>query len=213
MLDYQEEFLQLSLQEQVISLGDFTLKSGRRSPYFFNAGLFNTGKAMSKLGQFYAKALVSSGVNFDILFGPAYKGIPLVTATVVALAQKHQRNVYWCFNRKEEKEHAEGGSIVGAKPQGKVVIIDDVITAGTAIRDVMNILQNFGATPSAILIALDRQEKGSGKLSATQQIEKDFNIPVISIIKLEHLLEFTLGNESIKQHAPAIANYRNQYGI
>ncbi|MDP0561426.1 MAG: orotate phosphoribosyltransferase [Candidatus Endonucleobacter sp. (ex Gigantidas childressi)] len=213
MLDYQEAFLQLSLQEQVISLGDFTLKSGRRSPYFFNAGLFNTGEAMSKLGQFYAKALVSSGIDFDILFGPAYKGIPLATATVVALAQQHQRNVYWSFNRKEAKEHGEGGNIVGARPQGNVVIIDDVITAGTAIREAMDTLKSFGATPAAVLIALDRQEKGNGALSATQQIENDFSVPVISIIKLEHLLEFVLNNESIKQYAPAITDYRNQYGI
>ena len=213
MLDYQEAFLEFALQEQVIRFGDFTLKSGRQSPYFFNAGLFNTGEAMSKLGQFYANALISSGIDFDILFGPAYKGIPLATATAVALAEQHGRNTPWCFNRKEAKDHGEGGNMVGAPLQGKAIIIDDVITAGTAVREVMEILKNSEAKPAAVLIALDRQERGKGELSAIQEVERDFGIPVISIVKLEHLLEYALQNDSIKQYAPAISEYRKNYGI
>ncbi|PJE80078.1 Orotate phosphoribosyltransferase [invertebrate metagenome] len=209
----QEAFIRFALQQQVIRFGDFTLKSGRHSPYFFNAGLFNTGHAMNKLGQFYAQALMEAKVPFDLLLGPAYKGIPLATATSIALDTKHQQNSPWCFNRKEAKDHGEGGQFVGAPLKGKTVIIDDVITAGTAIREIISLLENTDAIPAAILIAMDRQEKGRGELSAIQEIERDFNIPVISIIKLEQLLEYVRTNNDFMQYAQAIEQYRNQYGI
>ena len=213
MFDYQKEFLEFALQEQVIRFGEFTLKSGRLSPYFFNAGLFNTGEAMSKLGRFYAQTLVNSGIEFDILFGPAYKGIPLATATAVALSEQHNRNVPWCFNRKEVKDHGEGGNIVGAPLTGRALIIDDVISAGTAVREVMQIIEQTEARPAAVLIALDRQEKGQGKLSAIQEVERDFGIPVISIVKLNDLLTFAEQNEELNSHVPAIREYRSRYGV
>ncbi len=213
MQDYQKAFLDFALQEQVIRFGDFTLKSGRQSPYFFNAGLFNTGRAMSQLGKFYAKALVSSGIGFDILFGPAYKGIPLATATAIALSEHHNMNVPWCFNRKEVKDHGEGGNIVGAALTGNAVIIDDVMTAGTAVREVMQIIEASDAKPAAVMIALDRQEKGKGELSAIQEVERDFGIPVVSIVKLEHLLDYAQSNESIKHYAAPIREYRDKYGV
>lgn len=213
MFDYQEEFIEFALQQDVIRFGEFTLKSGRKSPYFFNAGLFNTGEAMSKLGKFYAQALVNSGVEFDILFGPAYKGIPLATATAVALSEQHGRNVPWCFNRKEVKAHGEGGNIVGATLEGRAIIVDDVISAGTAVREIMQIIEPSDAKPSAVMIALDRQEKGQGELSAIQEVERDFDIPVISIIKLYDLLTYVESNAEFKQHVPAIRAYREQYGV
>ncbi|WP_263081360.1 orotate phosphoribosyltransferase [Endozoicomonas sp. Mp262] len=213
MLSYQKEFLDFALQQEVIRFGDFTLKSGRQSPYFFNAGLFNTGEAMNKLGQFYASALMASGVDFDILFGPAYKGIPLATATAIALSEHHGCNIPWCFNRKEVKDHGEGGNIVGASLKGKAIIVDDVITAGTAVREVMEIIKGSEATPAAVMIALDRQERGKGELSAIQEVERDFGIPVISIVTLEHLLEYAESNDSIKSHAASIKAYRERYGI
>ncbi|MRI33254.1 orotate phosphoribosyltransferase [Endozoicomonas sp. OPT23] len=213
MLNYQKEFLDFALSQNVIRFGEFTLKSGRKSPYFFNAGLFNTGEAMDKLGRFYAQALVNSGVDFDILFGPAYKGIPLATATAMALSQHHQLNTPWCFNRKEAKDHGEGGNIVGAPLAGKAVIVDDVITAGTAIREVMQIMDGTEAKPAAVMIALDRQERGKGELSAIQEVEKEFGIPVISIVSLNDLLKYAEENEAIKEYAPDIRKYREEYGI
>lgn len=213
MFDYQREFIEFALEQDVIRFGEFTLKSGRQSPYFFNAGLFRTGEAMSKLGKFYAQALVSSGIEFDILFGPAYKGIPLATATAVALSEQHERNVPWCFNRKEVKDHGEGGNIVGAALEGRAVIVDDVISAGTAVREVMEIIEPSDARPAAVMIALDRQEKGQGELSAIQEVERDFSIPVISIIKLKDLLTYVEGTEAFRQYAPAIRAYREQYGV
>ena len=210
---YQKEFLDFALQENVIRFGEFTLKSGRKSPYFFNAGLFNTGEAMSKLGRFYAQALINSGIDFDILFGPAYKGIPLATATSMALSDHHQRNTPWSFNRKEAKNHGEGGNIVGAPLEGKAVIVDDVMTAGTAVREVMEIIDQSDATVAAVMIALDRQEKGNGELSAIQEVERDFNIPVISIVTLNDLLAYAENKPEIKEHAPAIRAYREQYGV
>lgn len=212
MLDYQESFIQFVLKEKVIRFGNFTLKSGRQSPFFFNSSLLNTGETINKLGQFYATALVASGIDFDILFGAAYKGIPLVTATAIALTEKYQRNTPWCFNRKEIKTHGEGGNMVGAPLQGNTVIIDDTITAGTAVHEIMNIMDNSIARPAAVLIAFDRQEKGNGELSAIQDIEKNYGIPVISIIKLEHLLEHANNHELLKKHASAIRSYRNKYG-
>lgn len=213
MLDYQKEFLDFALQEQVIRFGEFTLKSGRLSPYFFNAGLFNTGEAMSKLGKFYAQALVNAGIEFDILFGPAYKGIPLATATAVALSEHHGRNVPWCFNRKEVKDHGEGGNIVGSPLEGRAIIVDDVISAGTAVREVMQIIEQTDAKPAAVMIALDRQEKGKGELSAIQEVERDFGIPVISIVTLTDLLNYAEQNEEIQKHVPAIREYRKRYGV
>ena len=213
MFDYQREFIEFALQQEVIRFGEFTLKSGRKSPYFFNAGLFNTGEAMSKLGKFYAQALVNSGIEFDILFGPAYKGIPLATATAVALSEQHGRNVPWCFNRKEVKDHGEGGNIVGASLEGRAIIVDDVISAGTAVREVMQIIEPSDAKPAAVMIALDRQEKGQGELSAIQEVERDFDIPVISIVKLKDLLTYVESKEEFQQFAPAIRAYREQYGV
>ena len=213
MFDYQREFIEFALEQEVIRFGEFTLKSGRKSPYFFNAGLFKTGEAMSKLGKFYAQALVNSGIEFDILFGPAYKGIPLATATAVALSEQHGCNVPWCFNRKEVKDHGEGGNIVGAALEGRAIIVDDVISAGTAVREVMQIIEPSDATPAAVMIALDRQEKGQGELSAIQEVERDFGIPVISIIKLKDLLTYVEGTEAFRQYAPAIRAYREQYGV
>lgn len=213
MHQYQKEFLDFAIEQQVLRFGEFTLKSGRKSPYFFNAGLFNSGEAISKLGQFYAAAMVSAGLEFDILFGPAYKGIPLATTTAVALFERHNKSVPWCFNRKEAKDHGEGGHIVGAPLAGRVAIIDDVITAGTAIREVMTIIGQSNARPAAVVVAMDRQEKGQGELSAIQEVERDFNIPVLSIVSLANLLEYSENHPEIRRHAPQIKAYRNQYGV
>jgi orotate phosphoribosyltransferase len=189
------------------------LKSGRTSPYFFNAGLFNSGSALAQLGRFYAQAVVESGISFDVLFGPAYKGIPLAATTAVALAEHHQLDLPWCFNRKEAKAHGEGGSLVGAPLEGNVLIIDDVITAGTAIREVMQIIKDQGAKAAGVLIALNRQERGNGELSAIQEVERDFGIPVISIVSLNQVLQFLADDPQLKQHLPAVEAYRAQYGI
>lgn len=219
MHQYQKEFLDFAIEQQVLRFGEFTLKSGRKSPYFFNAGLFHSGEAISKLGQFYASAMVNAGLEFDLLFGPAYKGIPLATATAVALFEKHNRNVPWCFNRKEAKDHGEGGSIVGAPLEGRVAIVDDVITAGTAIREVMTIIEQTDAIPAAVVVAMDRQEKGQGEsatlkeLSAIQEVERDFNIPVLSIVSLTNLLEYSENHPEIRQYAPEIKAYRDNYGV
>ncbi|MFK0569474.1 orotate phosphoribosyltransferase [Endozoicomonas sp.] len=213
MHQYQKEFLDFAIEQQVLRFGEFTLKSGRTSPYFFNAGLFNTGEAISQLGRFYAEAMVSAGLEFDILFGPAYKGIPLATTTAVALFERHNRSVPWCFNRKEAKNHGEGGNIVGAPLTGRVAIIDDVITAGTAIREVMAIIEQTDARPAAVVVAMDRQEKGQGELSAIQEAERDFNIPVLSIISLANLLEYTENHPEIRRYAPEIQAYRDRYGV
>lgn len=213
MHQYQKEFLDFAIEQQVLRFGDFTLKSGRKSPYFFNAGLFNSGEAISKLGQFYAAAMVNAKFEFDTLFGPAYKGIPLATATAVALYEKHNRNVPWCFNRKEAKDHGEGGNIVGAPLEGRVAIIDDVITAGTAIREVMTIIEQTDAQPAAVVVAMDRQEKGQGEFSAIQEVERDFNIPVLSIVSLANLLEYSENHPEIRRYAPEIKAYRDQYGV
>ena len=213
MHQYQKDFLDFAIEQQVIRFGEFTLKSGRLSPYFFNAGLFKTGDAMSKLGRFYAQTIVNAGIDFDILFGPAYKGIPLATATSIALNDQHGINTPWCFNRKEAKDHGEGGNIVGATLEGMAIIVDDVISAGTAVREVMEIISQSDAKPAAVVVALDRQEKGKGELSAIQEVERDFGIPVLSIVTLTDLLEYAKGNEEISQHAAAIQAYREQYGV
>jgi orotate phosphoribosyltransferase len=210
---YQRDFIRFAIDRGVLRFGEFTLKSGRTSPYFFNAGLFNSGSALAQLGRFYAAAIVDSAIGFDVLFGPAYKGIPLAATTAVALAEHHQMDMPWCFNRKEAKAHGEGGSLVGAPLQGNVLIIDDVITAGTAIREVMQIIQAAAASASGVLIALNRQERGNGELSAIQEVERDFGIPVVSIVSLEQVLEFLADDPQLKQYLPAVEAYRAQYGI
>ncbi|HEY0720105.1 MAG TPA: orotate phosphoribosyltransferase [Gammaproteobacteria bacterium] len=213
MQQYKRDFIQFAIENQVLRFGQFTLKSGRISPYFFNAGLFNTGAQLAKLGRFYASAIVDSGIAFDTLFGPAYKGIPLASAAAIALAEQHQRNVPWCFNRKEAKDHGEGGNIVGAPLKGKVLIIDDVITAGTAIRESMDIIQAAGANAAGVVIALDRQERGKGDKSAIQEVEQGFGIQVVSIINLADLMSYLKGDAALAQHLSAIEAYRAQYGV
>jgi orotate phosphoribosyltransferase len=210
---YQRDFIRFAIDRGVLRFGEFTLKSGRTSPYFFNAGLFNSGSALAQLGRFYAAAIVESGIPFEVLFGPAYKGIPLAATTAVALAEHHGIDTPWCFNRKEAKDHGEGGSLVGAPLTGNVLIIDDVITAGTAIREVMQIIQGANATACGVLIALNRQERGNGELSAIQEVERDFSIPVVSIVSLNQVLEFLADDPQLKQHLPAVEAYRAQYGI
>ena len=213
MQAYQREFIQFALERGVLRFGEFTLKSGRVSPYFFNAGLFDSGLALAKLGRFYAQALMDSGLAYDVIFGPAYKGIPLAATTAVALAEHHDRDMPWCFNRKEAKAHGEGGTLVGAPLAGNVVIVDDVITAGTAIREVMQIIKAQGAQAAGVLIALDRQERGTGELSAIQEVERDFNMPVISIVSLTQVLQFLAESPELKQYLPAVERYRADYGI
>jgi len=214
MQAYQRDFIRFAIDRGVLRLGEFTLKSGRTSPYFFNAGLFNSGSALAQLGRFYAAAIAESGIPFDVLFGPAYKGIPLAATTAVALAEHHNRDLPWCFNRKEAKAHGEGGSLVGAPLTGDVLIIDDVITAGTAIREVMQIIASQdGAKAAGVLIALNRQERGNGELSAIQEVERDFGIPVISIVSLNQVLEFLADDPQLKQHLPAVEAYRAQFGV
>ncbi|MBD8481306.1 MULTISPECIES: orotate phosphoribosyltransferase [Pseudomonas] len=213
MQAYQRDFIRFAIDRGVLRFGEFTLKSGRTSPYFFNAGLFNTGAALAELARYYAAAIVDSGIAFDVLFGPAYKGIPLAAATSVQLAEKHQLDIPWCFNRKEAKAHGEGGSLVGSPLAGNVLIIDDVITAGTAIREVMQIIQQQNATAAGVMIALNRQERGNGELSAIQEVERDFGVPVVSIVSLNQVLEFLADDAQLKQHLPAVEAYRAQYGI
>lgn len=213
MQPYQRDFIRFAIDRGVLRFGEFTLKSGRTSPYFFNAGLFNTGSALAELGRCYVAAIVDSKIPFDVLFGPAYKGIPLAATTAVALADQHQRDVPWCFNRKEAKDHGEGGSLVGAPLAGDVLIIDDVITAGTAIREVMQIINAQQAKAAGVLIALNREERGNGELSAIQEVERDFGIPVVSIVSLTQVLEFLADDPQLKQHLPAVEAYRAQYGI
>ena len=213
MQAYQREFIRFAIERGVLRFGEFTLKSGRTSPYFFNAGLFNSGLALARLGRFYAEAVQASGIDFDVLFGPAYKGIPLVSATAVALAEQHGRDLPWCFNRKEAKEHGEGGTLVGAPLVGKALIVDDVITAGTAIREVMQIIQTQGAQAAGVLIALNREERGQGELSAIQEVERDYGIPVVSIVSLSQVLDYLAQDQELKRHLPAVEAYRAQYGI
>ena len=213
MQAYQREFIRFAIERGVLRFGEFTLKSGRTSPYFFNAGLFNSGSALAQLGRFYASAVIESGLDFDVIFGPAYKGIPLGAATAIALAEQHQRDLPWCFNRKEAKDHGEGGTLVGAPLTGRVLIVDDVITAGTAIREVMQIIRAQNAEAAGVLIALNRQERGQGELSAIQEVERDYRMPVISIVSLQQVLEYLADDVQLKQHLPAVQAYREQYGI
>ncbi|WP_404400693.1 orotate phosphoribosyltransferase [Idiomarina seosinensis] len=213
MKDYQKQFIQFAIARGVLKFGEFTLKSGRISPYFFNAGLFNQGSDLAKLGRFYASALVDSGAHFDVLFGPAYKGIPIAAATAIALYDNHQKDTPYCFNRKEQKQHGEGGNLVGAELTGQVMLVDDVITAGTAIRESMEIVNASGASLAGVLIALDRQEKGQGELSAIQEVERDFDASVIAIVSLSDIIEFLKDDPNFKQHLPKVQAYQQAYGV
>jgi len=218
MQEYQLTFIDLALERDALRFGHFKLKSGRESPYFFNAGLFSDGRSAAILGRCYAAAIVSSGVEFDMIFGPAYKGIPLATATAMALAEHHQRNVPYAFNRKESKDHGEGGQVVGTALHGRVLIVDDVITAGTAIRESLQIIRSAGAEPVAVALALDRQERGQGALSAVQEVEKEQGLKCVSIVTLADLID-TLsqagdGRERISaEQLTSLRAYRERYGV
>jgi orotate phosphoribosyltransferase len=213
MKAYQKEFIEFALETGVLRFGSFTLKSGRTSPYFFNSGLFNTGAKLAQLGRFYAQAISESSLEYDVLFGPAYKGIPLASTAVIALSDHHHRDVPYVFNRKEKKDHGEGGQLVGAELKGKVLIIDDVISAGTSVRESVDIINAENATPAGVIIALDRQEKGQGDLSAIQEVEAEHGIPVVSIICLNDLLAYLESSDDFAEHIPAVEAYRQQYGI
>ncbi|VAW63737.1 Orotate phosphoribosyltransferase [hydrothermal vent metagenome] len=212
MKDYQKNFIELALQYDVLKFGEFTLKSGRDSPYFFNAGLFNTGKALAEMGRCYAQAIVDAGVEYDVLFGPAYKGIPLVAVTAMALQIDHGLDVRYAFNRKEAKDHGEGGSIVGSSIEGQVLILDDVITAGTAIREAIDIIDQHDGTAVGVMIALDRQEKGRGELSAVQELQEEYGVDVYNIIGMEHLIQY-LQAQGQEEMLDAMQFYRTEYGI
>lgn len=213
MQNYQKEFLDFAINIGVLRFGKFTLKSGRISPYFFNSGLFNTGASLARLGRYYAQAVIESGIEFDMIYGPAYKGIPLASALAIALADHHNIDLPYCFNRKETKDHGEGGIIVGAELKGRVLIIDDVISAGTSVRESVDIINASGATPAGVVIALDRQERGKGETSAIQEVERDYKLRVANIVCLENLVEYlqTISDET--SHLSAIQEYRDQYGV
>lgn len=213
MQNYQQEFIEFAIQKDVLRFGEFILKSGRKSPYFFNSGLFNDGDSLLQLGSFYASAVLNSQCDFNMLYGPAYKGIPLACALAIALSQAHGISVPYSFNRKELKDHGEGGSILGAPLSGKVLIIDDVITAGTSVRESVKIITDAGATPAGVAVALDRQERGESELSAIQEIETRYGIPVISIISLDVLIEYLSQNVNMSQSLEMIRNYQKKYGI
>jgi orotate phosphoribosyltransferase len=212
MRAYKREFLDLALELEVLRFGEFTLKSGRQSPYFFNAGLFCSGYAAAKLGRYYASAIADSAIEFDMLFGPAYKGIPLVALAASALAEHHDIDVPYAFNRKEAKSHGEGGSIVGAPLAGKVLIVDDVITAGTAVREAHKIITAAGAVVSGLVISLDRQEIGQGSRSAVQELEQSLKMPVAGIIRLEDIIDMLEDSAELNQHLEAVLAYRRKYG-
>lgn len=213
MHDYQRGFIAFALEQGVLRFGDFTLKSGRQSPYFFNAGLFNTGARLAGLGRYYASAVVESGVDFDVMLGPAYKGIPIASSAAVQLAEHFDRDVPWCFNRKETKDHGEGGVIVGSPLEGRVLIVDDVITSGAAIREVMELVDDAGAQVAGILVAVDRQERGRGDLSAIQEVERDFGVEVLSIIQFDQIIEYVEETGRHAEHLGAIRRYREEFGI
>lgn len=212
MHDYQQKFIEFAIRREALCFGEFTLKSGRISPYFFNAGLFNTGNDLLELSKAYAAALTRSDLCYDIIFGPAYKGIPLATVTAMALAADGT-NKPFAFNRKEKKDHGEGGNIVGAPLEGDILIVDDVITAGTAIRESMDLIKTAGARPAGVLIALDRQERGTGDSSAIQEVQDTFGIPVVSIITLDEILDYLYTRPGFEDHAARVATYRQTYGI
>ncbi|MFN3236149.1 MAG: orotate phosphoribosyltransferase [Pseudomonadales bacterium] len=213
MLPYQEQFIRFAIEHEVLQFGDFTLKSGRQSPYFFNAGKFNSGAALQKLGGFYADALANANVAYDMLFGPAYKGIPLVAATAIAANANLGRDLPFAFNRKEVKDHGEGGQIVGAELTGRVVVVDDVITAGTAIREVMSLLEDTAAQAVAVVVAIDREEKGSGDLSAIQEIRAEYAIEVVSVVNLSHIVSYLEGSSEHAETLEQMRSYQESYGI
>ena len=211
-MNFSRDFIAFACELGVLRFGEFTTKAGRQSPYFFNAGLFNDGARLGRLAEFYAQTLIDSGVGFDMLFGPAYKGIPLVAAISVALAQRG-RNFPFAFNRKEAKDHGEGGSIAGAPLGGRVLIVDDVISAGTSVRESVELIRVAGATPAGVLIALDRQERGLGELSAVQEVQRDYGIPVIAVAGLGDLMAYLELHPEFSTHRAAVARYREQYGV
>ncbi|RCU51063.1 MULTISPECIES: orotate phosphoribosyltransferase [Corallincola] len=213
MKEYQKAFIEFALEREVLRFGEFTLKSGRTSPYFFNAGLFNTGRDLARLGKFYAAALQDAAIPYDVLFGPAYKGIPIASATAVALANEYDVDAPYCFNRKEAKTHGEGGSLVGSPLKGRIMLVDDVITAGTAIRESMTIIEQNGAGLAGVLIALDRQERGKGELSAIQEVERDFGCQVISIVTLKDLISYLAQQPGKEAQLASVEAYRQEYGI
>lgn len=213
MESYKIEFIKFALSRNVLKFGEFALKSGRKSPYFFNAGLFSTGADLARLGEFYAKAIQSSAVDFDVIFGPAYKGIPIATSVSIALFNQFNRDTPVCFNRKEAKDHGEGGTLVGSPLEGRIMLVDDVITAGTAIRESMEIIQAHGATLAGVLISLDRQERGRADISAIQEVERDYGCQVISIITLKDLIAYLEERPEMADHLAAVQAYREEYGI
>ena len=212
MQSFRQDFIRFAIQQNVLRFGEFKTKAGRLSPYFFNSGLFQDGAALRELCQFYAQAIVASEMPFDMLFGPAYKGIPLVAGTAITLSEQG-RNVPYCFNRKEAKDHGEGGHTVGAALQGRVLIIDDVISAGTSVRESIELIRAAGATPAGVVIAIDRMERGQGEYSAAQEVQRNYNIPVISIASLDDLLGYLKGQTELGQHLQAVQIYREEYGV
>ena len=210
--DFRQAFIQFAIERKVLRFGEFKTKAGRMSPYFFNAGLFNDGESLHKLGQFYAKAIIAAGLPFDMLFGPAYKGIPLVSAIAIALAETGQ-NYPFCFNRKESKDHGEGGLLVGAPMQGQVLIVDDVISAGTSVRESVALIKAGGAMPGGVVIAVDRMERGTGQLSAVQEVQQLYGMTVTSIINLDDLIEYLLNHQERAQHLQAVQRSRDRYGV
>lgn len=213
MEQYKRDFIEFALSRNVLKFGEFTLKSGRKSPYFFNAGLFNTGSDLARLGEFYAAAIQASAVDFDVIFGPAYKGIPIGTTVSVALFNRYGVDKPVCFNRKEAKDHGEGGNLIGSPLQGKILLVDDVITAGTAIRESMQIIQANQAQLAAVFIALNRKERGKGELSAIQEVERDYQCHVLSIIDLDDLMRFIELDAQYQAHLPAMRAYRAEFGV
>lgn len=213
MKPYQREFIDLALELGVLRFGEFTLKSGRKSPYFFNAGLFNTGYAAARVGRYYAAAIAASDVEFDMLFGPAYKGIPLVALTAASLAEHQGIDVPYAYNRKEAKDHGEGGNVVGSPLEGRVLIVDDVITAGTAVREAYQLIYGAGAKIAGLVISLDRQERGEGELSAVQELNANLGMPVVSIIRLDDLVEVLEDSSEFGEHLQAVLDYRREYGV
>jgi orotate phosphoribosyltransferase len=213
LLAYQEEFISFAIEKGVLKFGEFVLKSGRLSPWFFNSGLFDTGGALARLGHYYGETIINENLGFDILFGPAYKGIPLVAATAIALASDHGADVPYVFNRKEVKDHGEGGNLVGTELKGNVLVIDDVITAGTAIREAVSVIENAGAKLSGVVIAVDREEKGKGELSAIREVEQQYGVPVTSIVKFSHIIEFMEKNDFAEHLVDEMRGYHLKYGI
>ncbi|MDX8386621.1 MAG: orotate phosphoribosyltransferase [Gallionella sp.] len=212
MVNFRHDFIRFAVQQNVLRFGEFETKAGRLSPYFFNAGLFNDGLSLKELTQFYAQAILASGIEFDMLFGPAYKGIPLAAGVSIALADQG-RNIPYCYNRKEVKDHGEGGTIVGAELSGKVLIIDDVISAGTSVRESIEVIRSSNAEPCGVIIALDRMERGNSESSASQEVQRNFGIPVLSIATLKDLLDYLQHSEEMVQNLAAVQAYRDSYGV